>query len=514
MKKGLLAVLALASVGLIDSIYLTYEHYSRIILPCSTSIFFSDCGKVLQSSYSTVFGIPLALFGIFYYCFLLISSLFILATNNRKGIYTLIILTTIGFVTSLYLVFLQIFIIKAICLYCMVSALISTSLFIIVQIVFSRERKMLALLKMALIYRYVIKKILFKIDPETVHNHTVALGEMMGKNNVVKNLLSKVCTEKNESLEQTIKGIIFTNPVGLAAGFDYEGRLTQILPSVGFGFQSIGTITNMPYKGNPSPMLGRLPKSQSLMVNKGFKNLGAATMVSSLSNLDFKIPVGISIGRTNTVALKTQKQSIEDIIQAFTAFEKSKVAHSYYELNISCPNLYGDITFYPPKNVSELLTEIDKLHLKKPVFIKMPIEKSDRETLGMLKVIADHSPAGVIFGNLQKDRKNPFLDQKEVRQFRVGYFSGKPTFTRSNELIKLAYRHYKKRFTIIGCGGIFSGKDAYTKITLGASLVQLITGMIFQGPQLIAQINIGLIDLLKKDGFTHISQAIGIRNKS
>lgn len=232
-------------------------------------------------------------------------------------------------------------------------------------------------------------------------------------------------------------------------------------------------------------------------------------MAQKLEKLPFAIPVGISIGRTNTLALKTQKQSIEDIISAFHTFEQSSVKHTYYELNISCPNLYGDITFYPPKNLEELLSEVDKLHLKKPVFIKMPIEKSDKEVTAMLEVIADHCPAGVIFGNLQKNRNHPALVQREVKKFKVGYFSGKPTFDRSNELIKLAYKTYKKRFVIIGCGGIFSGDDAYLKIKLGATLVQLITGMIFQGPQLISQINIELVDALKRDGFKHISEAIG-----
>jgi dihydroorotate dehydrogenase len=157
-------------------------------------------------------------------------------------------------------------------------------------------------------------------------------------------------------------------------------------------------------------------------------------------------------------------------------------------------------------------TAIDKLHLKKPVFIKMPIEKSDKEVLSMLSIIAKHSPQGVIFGNLQKDRKNPVLVKEEVSKFPKGNFSGKPTYKRSNELIKVTYKKYRKRFVIIGCGGVFCAQDAYEKITLGASLVQIITGMIFEGPQVIAAINMELPELLKKDGFTHIQEAIGSRN--
>lgn len=362
-------------------------------------------------------------------------------------------------------------------------------------------------------YRNLIKPIFFLQDPEIVHNRITKLGERFGKNSLVKNVAQYLFLLEDKRLEQSIDGIHFANPLGLAAGFDYEARLTQVLPYLGFGFETIGTITNTPYGGNPRPMLGRLPRSRALMVNKGFKNLGAESTAVKLKGLDFNFPLGISIGRTNTVELKTQKQSIEDILNAFIIFEKANVKNSYYELNISCPNLYGAITFYPPKNLKELLIEVDKLHFKKPVFIKMPIEKIDEEVLEMLKVISSYSPKGVIFGNLQKDRQHPSLNPLEVSKFRVGYFSGKPTFQRSNELIKLAYHHYKDRFVIIGCGGVFNGKDAYEKITLGASLVQFITGMIFEGPQLVAQINLELLELLKKDGFTRISQAIGSKSR-
>jgi len=362
-------------------------------------------------------------------------------------------------------------------------------------------------------YKYLIKPILFLFDAEAVHTTMVKFAEDLGQSWLIKLLISPVFVYKHNALAQTIEGLSFLSPIGLAAGFDYEARLTQVLPSIGFGFETVGTITNSSYEGNTRPMLGRLPKSHSLMVNKGFKNLGAAKTISRLKRLRFVIPIGISIGRTNTLQLKNQKQSVSDITDAFKLFEKSVVAHSYYELNISCPNLHGDITFYPSKNLEELLSAVDKLKLSRPLFVKMPIEKSDAEVSEMLRIIAQHSPTGVIFGNLQKDHNHPSLDQTEVKKFTAGHFSGKPTFVRSNQLIELAYRRYKKRFIIIGTGGVFSAEDAYTKIKLGASLVQLITGMIYEGPQLIAQINRKLVDLMEKDGYTHISQAIGAKHR-
>jgi dihydroorotate dehydrogenase len=245
------------------------------------------------------------------------------------------------------------------------------------------------------------------------------------------------------------------------------------------------------------------------MVNKGFKNLGAKVTSQKLSHLSFPVPVGISVGRTNSKKLVTQKESIQDILKTFQIFEKSAVQHAYYELNISCPNLHGPVTFYPARNLEALLKAVDKLKLSRPVFVKMPIEKSDKEVKEMLSVIAKHSPIGVIFGNLQKDKTNSAFVKSEVDQFPVGGFSGKPTYERSNELISLTYKHYKKRFVIIGCGGVFNGKDAYEKIARGASLVQLITGLIFEGPQVVSRINFELEDLLEKDGFNSISEAVG-----
>lgn len=366
-------------------------------------------------------------------------------------------------------------------------------------------------LPLSLGYQYLAKPILFQLPAEEVHEGMTHLAERIGESSLAKKIIARTLVEKNPMLTQTILGMTFENPIGLSAGFDYEAKLTQLLPSLGFGFETIGTITNKPYDGNPSPILGRLPKSQSLMVNKGFKNLGAKKTIANLTGLQFDFPLGVSIGRTNSRKITTQRQSITDILLSFQLFEHAPLHHSYYELNISCPNLYGDITFYPPENLDELLHEIDGLHLSRPVFIKMPIEKTNNEVLSMLHVIAKHSPVGVIFGNLQKNRKTPELVPSEVQRFPLGNFSGRPTFSRSNELISLTYKQYKERFIIIGTGGVFSAEDAYEKILRGASLVQLITGMIFKGPQLISEINHGLTRLLEQDGFTHLSQARGIK---
>jgi dihydroorotate dehydrogenase len=362
-------------------------------------------------------------------------------------------------------------------------------------------------------YKYFLKRIFFLLDPELIHVLIVEYGEKLGNHRFSKFIIKKIFFVRNMNLEQTVAGIKFTNPIGLAAGFDYEASLSQILAPLSFGFQTIGTITNLPYEGNPKPRLGRLPKSKSLMVNKGFKNLGIKKTIGKLQKRSFEIPVGISIGKTNSAKDMTQKEAVEDIISAFKVAEKSRVPFGYYELNISCPNLLGKVSFYPPKNLQELLKAVTALKLRKPLFIKMPISKTDFEIQSMLRVIVKFPVYGVIFGNVQTNRKDKSFEKEEVKKFSMGNFSGKPTEKRSNELIALTYKKYRKRLVIIGCGGVFSAKDAYRKIRLGATLVQLITGLIFEGPQLVAKINLEMPKLLKRDGFKNISEAIGADSK-
>lgn len=545
-RKILVLLLFLVLAGVADSLYLTWEHYSGFIPPCSAHFTFIDCGKVLQSGYSLLFGIPLALFGVFHYFLLSIIVLTSLLSPKKIFRFLLVFEATVGFVASLYFMYLQLIVLQSLCLYCTLSALISFVIFFIVQYFFDIDRKGLVAWFSSILYRIIFKPVFFLINPEIIHEGMTSFGELLGSTGIGKTAVDFLFKIKTPLLKQKISGISFPNPVGLAAGFDYDAKLTQILPSVHFGFETVGTMTNLPYGGNPPPRLGRLPKSRSLMVNKGFKNMGVKKIIGKLENKRFDIPIGISIGRTNP-GLKTPgrwrgnypdktpprwqadpelvegealtprmveetelKKSVADIVSAFTLLEKSNVRNSYYELNISCPNLFGDISFYPVNNLKALLTALNKLKIKKPVFVKMPINETNQQIIKMLDLIIQFKfIKGVIFGNLQKDRKDPSFYPEEVRRFKRGNFSGKPTEKRSNELIKLAYRKYGKKLVIIGCGGIFSAKDAYRKIKLGASLVQLITGMIFEGPQLITQINLDLMELLQKDGFKNISEAVG-----
>ncbi|KKQ42461.1 MAG: dihydroorotate dehydrogenase 2, nonfunctional [Microgenomates group bacterium GW2011_GWC1_37_8] len=508
-----LIILSLSLLGLLDSLYLTLEHYNKIILQCYPGIF-ADCGKVLGSSYSEIIGIPMALLGVIHYGLFNIVNLINIVKRIKNIRLAALVFSIVGALSSAVFMYIQFFLIGSICIYCTISALISFALIFLTFSYFEKERILLFIKITGFKYRVILKNILFLIDAERVHETTLSLGEFFGNNRLVRNIMSFFYSHPHIGLEQKILGIDFQNPVGLAAGFDYKAKLPQFLPALGFGYMTIGTITNSSYEGNPLPRLGRLPKSKSLLVNKGFKNEGANIIADKLKEKRFDIPIGISIGRTNSAELDTQKKSIDDIISAFKKFEKANIQNSYYEINISCPNLIhqGEVVFDEPRKLNELLDAVDKLKLKKPVFVKMPIDKTDKHTLELLKVISKHSPTGVIFGNLQKDKMHPTLHSDEVVKFKKGYYSGKPTFERSNDLIKLAYKNFKERFVIIGCGGVFSAEDAYTKIKLGATLVQLITGLVYNGPQLVAEINMELESLLQIDGYNNVSQAVGTDN--
>lgn len=473
--------LLLSLIGLGDSFYLALKHFQPVNPLEKCGITGGSCDLVLRSSYSEIFGIPLAVIGVLYYLIMLVAFL----VYNQKAKRIASATSLVGFVASLYFVYIQLVVIGAICEYCMLSAVVSTLLFVLTQKFLATERVWLWTSLTGSVYRNLIKPVLFLFEPEVAHENALTLGEALGKFQFARKVLAFMYKSPSKHIE--FSRIKFPARVGLAAGFDYTASLPSILPSLSFGFTTIGTITNLPYAGNPKPRLGRLPRSKSLMVNKGFKNPGADAIIAKLEGKEFSIPVGISIGRTN--AIMGQSESVADIVKAFTKFEKSRVKHAYYELNISCPNLFGKVDFYTPKRLEQLITELAKLKITRPVFVKMPINLSNNIFLSLLVVLDKSFIKGVIVGNLQKDRKNVQLVKEEVAKFSVGNFSGKPTFARSNELIKLTRKNYPNRFVIIGCGGVFSASDALAKLNAGADLIQLITGLIFEGPQLVSEIN-------------------------
>jgi dihydroorotate dehydrogenase len=345
------------------------------------------------------------------------------------------------------------------------------------------------------------------IDPETVHDRTISFGKFLGSNRFLIKTTSLFFDYKNSSLEQDILGMHFVNPIGLAAGFDKNAELTQIIPAVGFGFEEVGSITGEPCQGNPKPRLWRLPKSKALVVYYGLKNKGCEVIARELRNKKFSIIIGTSIAKTNSPETVDISAGIKDYVKAFKFFAD---IGDYFTINISCPNVFCDEDFSNPQNLDLLLSKIDEVPTQKPIFLKLSADTNEKQVDEILEVIKKHKVHGFVCSNLTKKRDG--LKLLEPCPFKGG-ISGKAVEQLSNNLISYIYKKTAGKYIIIGLGGVFSAEDAYKKIKLGASLVQLITGMIFEGPQLISEINQGLVYLLKKDGFKNISQAVGIDNR-
>jgi dihydroorotate dehydrogenase len=267
-----------------------------------------------------------------------------------------------------------------------------------------------------------------------------------------------------------------------------------MLPSIGFGFSTVGTVTNIPYEGNSGPLFARLPKSKSLLVNKGFKNDGAKVIANRLNDPAHKnITFGVSVGSSNVPEINTISKAIDDYVACFETIDKVPY-HKFYELNISCPNIELANSFTTKENFTALVGAVKELNIKRPIFVKMSNELSDEALEVLVRTAIDTGIHGFIFSNLVKDRNNPVFDKQEIEKVAnlKGNFSGKPTQAGSNKHIKYFREKFGKDLVILGTGGIFNSDDAQTKLDLGADLVQLITGMIFEGPQLIGQINRGL----------------------
>lgn len=361
-------------------------------------------------------------------------------------------------------------------------------------------------------YKRVAKPLLFRRHPDKVHTDILRLGKLVPHMLGVRAIPRSWSFHDAAHLRQTVFGMSFRNPVGLSAGFDKNIELPRLMKMVGFGFMTGGSVTAKPCDGNPRPWFYRLPRSRSLVVHAGLPNWGVETIRAHIDDYPRQLftdfPLVVNIAKTNSDSTVDDEAGIDDYCRSFEVLEQGRHI-ALYELNISCPNAYGGQPFTDAERLEKLLQRIDRLALAHPVIVKMPIGLSWEHTSALLDVIVRHTIAGVTIGNLLKDRHQAELSD-ELDDDIKGSLSGVPTRDISTELIRKTYQKYGDKLVIIGVGGIFSAEDAYAKIRAGASLVELITGMIFEGPQLIGEINHGLVELLQRDGFTHVSQAVGV----
>jgi len=354
-------------------------------------------------------------------------------------------------------------------------------------------------------YAHILKPIFFKFDAEYIHDRVVRVGIFLGRHRWGRRLAGCMFEYRDTKLQQEILGIRFRNPIGLSAGFDKNAELTDILPSVGFGFVEAGSVTGEPCLGNPKPRLWRLPKARSLVVHYGLKNQGCEAISDRLHGKHHAIPLGISVAMTNCADNLILDSAIRDYVKAFRTLERLS---DYVTVNISCPNTQGGQPFTDPQQFDRLFDALDAIETTKPVFVKLSPDMSDANIDTLLASIHNHRIHGIITTNLTKKRQKVATADSTVP--RVGGMSGKSVQDMSDRMLAYIYKKEGRRYVLIGNGGVFTAEDAYRKIRLGASLVQLITGMIFEGPQVISEINLGLARLLERDGFKNVSDAIGV----
>lgn len=356
-------------------------------------------------------------------------------------------------------------------------------------------------------YEKVLKPIYFKMDPEVIHDRMIGVGAFLGRSALMQKTVSGVFEYQHPMLEQDVLGILFKNPIGLAAGFDKNGRLADILPSVGFGFEEIGSVTGEPCAGNPKKRLWRVPNIKGLVVNYGLPNEGAEVISKRLKGKRFRFPIGISLAKTNNQQCAIDEAGMRDYYKGMELFLD---IGDYFTINVSCPNAYGGQPFQSAHSLDRLLAVLDELKVSKPVFVKLSADTPIGDVEVLVEVANRHHVQGFVISNLTKQyERSGIAEELQKQGITTGGISGKPTEELSNALIAAFYKRCGKKYVIIGCGGVFSAEDAYKKIKYGATLVQLITGMIYEGPQLIGEMNQGLVQLLQADGYTSISEAIG-----
>ncbi len=359
-------------------------------------------------------------------------------------------------------------------------------------------------------YKYFLRPILFLKDPEKTHEQALALLATLGS---LEGALEQLFAVEDYRLQVRLGPLTFSNPVGLAAGFDKNGTALKIWPGFGFGFMEVGAVTALRQPGNPKPRLYRLPKDQALINRLGFNNEGAEAIAARLERLQKngkvrRIPLGINIGRSKIVETK---DAAADFL--FT-FEKLYLYGDYFTLNVSSPNTPNLRDLQEKNLLRELLEAVqtknrDLARLanfeEKPVLVKIAPDMDFSQVDEIIKVARSQRVAGIIATNA-----TAFLRETLVTRIdEPGGLSGKPLRAKATAFIRHIYKVTQGRMPIIGVGGIFTAEDAYEKIKAGATAVQILTGFVYEGPGAVKRINRGLLKLMERDGFRNISQVVG-----
>ena len=331
----------------------------------------------------------------------------------------------------------------------------------------------------------IIKALLFRFDPEKIHHFVTGGFRAFNRIWGVKYLLKSSFQLEDVRLERDFMGLKFKNPVGLAAGFDKNADFIEDLAEFGFGFIEVGTITPLPQPGNDKPRMFRLPSDKALINRMGFNNQGVDVVADRLTRINRKgLIIGGNIGKNK---ITPNEDAVSDYIKCF---DRLFEVVDYFVVNVSSPNTPGLRELQekePLKNILNALQQRNrKNNISRPILLKIAPDLINSQLDDIIEIVLETQIAGVIATNTTILREGLFSEDKLTNQ--SGGLSGKPLKTRSTEVIQYLSKHSNKAFIIIGVGGIHSPEDAMEKLNAGASLVQIYTGFIYEGPALVRRI--------------------------
>ena len=337
----------------------------------------------------------------------------------------------------------------------------------------------------------IIRSILFFFDPEKVHYFTMNTLHFFLKIPGIRRLIIRGYKVEHPSLKREVFGITFKNPVGLAAGFDKNATMYHDLDQLGFGFIEIGTITPIGQSGNDKPRLFRLKEDEAILNRMGFNNDGVDLAIDRLKHKPKDLIIGGNIGKNKVTPNEKAK---DDYLICFKALYPYV---DYFVVNVSSPNTPNLRDLQEKEPLKELLFSLKEANSKKekakPILLKIAPDLTDSQLDDIIEIVADTKIDGIIATNTTISRANLKTDPNIVEQIGAGGVSGKPLTNRSTEVIRYLHTKSNGAFPIIGVGGIHSAKDAKKKLEAGASLIQLYSGFIYEGPGLIKRINKSLI---------------------
>lgn len=353
-----------------------------------------------------------------------------------------------------------------------------------------------------LMYKYLARPLLFRLSSDYAHEAMIKFASSASKSKWMLQTAESIFSYSDPSLEQHIFGLTFPNPVGLAAGFDKNGTTIPIMEKLGFGFIEIGSITANPSVGNPKPRSFRLPKDQSLINRLGLNNDGVRTISRRLKKCHASVPIGVNIAKTHNPAI-VGKRAIDDYK---TSFNILKDLADYITLNISCPNTEEGKTFEEPKALDDLLTalEIKKDASLPAVLVKFSVDLEKNQLKELVEICESHAVDGYVATNTSSKRENLTTSHRVIENIGKGGLSGKAIKHSSTAIIEQIHSLTNGQKTIIGVGGISNTIDAIEKLMAGADLLQIYTGLVYEGPGLVRKINRELAKFLKYSGADHI----------